>query len=620
MAAVALMCGCSEEEQEKPGSISGTVTDKATSELIRAAGIKLNTGATAVTGNDGFYEFPELKAGEYILYVTKTGYSDLTGYKVNVSAGKNAPGNVQLEKLPPSLRVVNDSKQDISELNFGSAEADVARSFSVFNDGPEKLDWEIIKTSNWITAISKTSGTLNAGATQAIIVTIDRSKLTTGDNTTTIHITSDNGSKQLTIKVTNGRKLPVLNTLATTDIAATTATFNGNITDAGSPAYTERGFVYATTTMPTVETTIAKRTVEVTSTNSFSTNVLGLTLGTTYFVRAYAINGVGTAYSTNEVSFTTVTVLPTLSTQVASNISIANERATFNGTILTNGDPVYTERGFVYGTVHNPTVEDDTKKVAAGSGTGAFSVNATGITEGTTYYIRAYATNAAGTAYGEEVMLNFKAVMPVVTTQDVTEITGTSAIFNGTVVSVGDPAYTEKGFVYGSLHNPNVEDNTTKTVSGTSTGIYNTNITELTTGTLLYVRAYATTSKGTAYGEEVSFTPQSPEYVVLTTAGIMVQKTDIGVGYWSSMNSLCNNSMLSGYTDWRMPTKDELAVLYNERNTIGGFVTTTGYYWSSTSYVSSYYTFYWFQSFGNGAQDSNTNNYSYNCRCVRTLP
>ena len=304
--AIALLCGCESPEEEKLGRIHGTITDKATGELIRSAGVQLNPiGIQTVTGNDGQYEFTDLKAGDYTLQVTKTGYTDLLNHKITVVAGKSNQGSVQMEKLPPSLRVVNDSKQDISELDFGSAEADVARSFSVFNDGPEKLEWEITKTNEWISEISKTSGTLNAGATQAIIVTIDRSKLATGDNTTTIHITSDNGSKQLTIKVTNGRKAPVLNTLATTNIAATTATFNGEIMDAGSPAYTERGFVYATTTMPTIETTIAKSTVEVTGTAKFSTNVLGLTLGNTYFVRAYAINSTGTAYSTNEVSFTT---------------------------------------------------------------------------------------------------------------------------------------------------------------------------------------------------------------------------------------------------------------------------------------------------------------------------
>jgi hypothetical protein len=619
--AAVLIFGCiaKEKEKETAGNIYGVITDKATGEPVRAAGVQLNpTGTNTVTGDEGQYEFTELKAGDYTINVTKTGYTDLLNYKISVAGGKTNRGDVQLEKLPPSLRVVNDSKQDISELDFGSAEADVARSFSVFNDGPISLEWEIVKTTEWISAISKTEGTLNAGATQAIVITIDRTKLTGGENVTTVHITSNNGSKQLTVKVTDTKKLPTLNTSATTNIAATTATFSGTITDAGSPTYTERGFVYATTTMPTLENTIAKRTVEVTGTAEFFTNVLGLELGSTYFVRAYAINSVGTAYSTNEVSFTTVAVLPTLTTDAANNISIANERATFNGTILSIGDPAYNERGFVYGTVHNPTVEDNTRKTAAGNGTGAFSVNVTeGLQAGNIYYIRAYAINTAGTAYGTEITLDFNAVMPQVSTQAVTEITGTTATFNGNMTSVGDPAYTEKGFVYGALHNPTTEDNGTKPVSGTGTGIFNANITGLTTGTLLYVRAYAKTSAGVAYGGEVIFTPISPNVVILSVAGLMVQKTDITGNSNASLSesiSFCANSTLDDYTDWRVPTRDELAVLYNERNVIGGF---KGYYWSST--INGDYG--WFLDFESGEQNSlyfpNNSHFRIHCRCVR---
>jgi hypothetical protein len=618
--AVALMCGCakdaSEDESKATGSLYGIVTDATIhGEPIRGASVQLSTGEKTTTGNDGQYSFSNLSAGKYTLNATKPGYKDLLNHEIIVEAGKDCSGDFQLEKLPPSLRVVNDSQQDISELDFGSAEADVARSFSVFNDGPESLEWKITKTATWISAVSETGGTLTAGATQAIIITIDRDQLASGENVTTVHITSSNGSKQLTVKATNGKQLPTLNTLDATNIAATTAIFNGEITGAGSPAYTERGFVYATTTMPTLENTIARRTVTVTGETKFFTDVLGLELGNTYFVRAYAINSVGTAYSTNEVSFTTATVLPTLTTDMVKNISIANERATFNGTILTLGDPGYTERGFVYGTVHNPTVEDDQRKIAAGNGTGEFSVNATELQAGNIYYIRAYATNTAGTAYGTEVTLDFNAIMPQVSTQDVTEITGATATFNGNITSVGDPAYTEKGFVYGALHNPTIEDNNTKPVSGTGTGIFNANITGLTTGTLLYVRAYAKTSAGVAYGEEVSFMPNNPNVVILPAAGLMVQKADINENSavsWSTGNSLCENSTLDGYTDWRLPTKDELAVLYNERNTIGGFSNT--WYWSSTASGSKH----WQQEFWSGEQGAYDD--TAMCRCVRTLP
>jgi hypothetical protein len=307
VAAAAFLCSCAEEApnengDEATGSIYGIIADKATSEPVRSAGVQLNpTGTKTITGSEGQYEFTELKAGDYTINVTKTGYTDLVNYKITVAAGKTNKGDVQLEKLPPSLRVVNDKQQDIDTLDFGSATGDVARSFSIFNDGPESLEWQLTETSEWITGVSKAEGTLKAGAAQAIVLTIDREKLSNGNNSTTVHITSDNGSKQLIITAT--KPLPILNTLAATNITATSAKFNGVIIDNGHPSYTERGFVYSTSSMPTLENTIAKLTATITNNKEYSANVSELTLSQTYYVRAYAINSVGTAYSSNEVSF-----------------------------------------------------------------------------------------------------------------------------------------------------------------------------------------------------------------------------------------------------------------------------------------------------------------------------
>ena len=197
-----LICGiyqaCAPEEL--PGSIYGTVVDKATGEPIKSAGVELSpSGLKTVTGSEGQFEFTELDPGKYTLLVTKTGYMDGVSHTIEVKPGQQAKGDVQIEKLPPALKVVDDNRQEISTLDFGSAEADVARSFSLFNDGVESLEWQITTTAEWIKSVSKKEGVLSAGATQSLIVTIDRVKLSSGENTTTMHITSNNGSKQLTI-------------------------------------------------------------------------------------------------------------------------------------------------------------------------------------------------------------------------------------------------------------------------------------------------------------------------------------------------------------------------------------------------------------------------------------
>ncbi len=195
-----LFTGC-QDKIELPGELHGVVTDNATGEPIKTAGVELQpVGLKTVTGTDGQYGFNEIAPGKYKLYITKTGYADLLSNEIVIKSEQMARGDVQLEKLPPALRIVNDKQEDIDELDFGAGEDDVMRSFNIFNDGTETLQWQITNTVDWIVAICKASGTLEAGATQAVGLTIDRDKLKGGDNVTTMLITSNDGSKQLKVK------------------------------------------------------------------------------------------------------------------------------------------------------------------------------------------------------------------------------------------------------------------------------------------------------------------------------------------------------------------------------------------------------------------------------------
>jgi M6 family metalloprotease-like protein len=94
----------------------------------------------------------------------------------------------------------------------------------------------------------------------------------------------------------------------------------------------------------------------------------------------------------------TVTV-PTVSTTAASNIT--SNSATSGGNVTATGGATVTERGIVFATTQSPTLSNS--KVVSGSGTGTFSANMSGLAASTTYYVRAYATNSAGTAYGSQI-------------------------------------------------------------------------------------------------------------------------------------------------------------------------------------------------------------------------
>jgi hypothetical protein len=319
-------------------------------------------------------------------------------------------------------------------------------------------------------------------------------------------------------------------------------------------------------------------------------------------------------------------VNPEVSVLAASNVS--NSGATLNGQIINEGSNGYSECGFVYGTTSNPTVSN-TKVVSTTAATDSvFTAAISGLPTGNIYFVRAYVTDNANQVYysATEVQFSTANQLPSVSTLPVTNLAAEGARLNGSIVTKGIPDYTEKGFVYSStLPEPEVEDDgagaTKRSITGTAIGNFGTNVTGLTTGTTYYVRAYATNTEGTAYGTAISFIPADPNYVTLPVAGLMIQKTDIGTNTWSSINSLCENSIVAGYTDWRLPTQSELATMYNERNTIGGFTTTYSgsSYWSSSSYYTGGYTYYYYQFFYDGSQ-SYSRNGSYNGRCVRTLP
>ena len=190
---------------------------------------------------------------------------------------------------------------------------------------------------------------------------------------------------------------PSVTTVAVSNVTETSATCGGNVTSDGDATVTARGVCWSTSQNPT---TADSHTTDGSGTGSFTSSITGLLANTTYYVRAYATNSVGTTYG-NEVSFTTTASaqLPSVTTTAANNVTETS--ATCGGNVTTDGGATVTARGVCWSTSQSPTVNDS--HTTDGSGTGSFTSNLTGLTAGTTYYVRAYATNSVGTAYGNEV-------------------------------------------------------------------------------------------------------------------------------------------------------------------------------------------------------------------------
>jgi hypothetical protein len=222
---------------------------------------------------------------------------------------------------------------------------------------------------------------------------------------------------------------------------------------------------------------------------------------------AKPITNIARNATTKTVTFTfmgggTSVTLPTVST--SSITSITTNSATGGGNVTATGGATVTARGICYSTSQNPTTANAT--VASGSGTGTFTANMTGLAAGTTYYVRAYATNSAGTAYGTQVSFTTtaSATLPTVTTSSISSITSSSATGGGNVTAAGSSSVTARGICYSTSQNPTIANS--RVVSGSGTGAFSASMTGLAANTTYYVRAYATNTAGTAYGSQVSFT------------------------------------------------------------------------------------------------------------------
>lgn len=223
--------------------------------------------------------------------------------------------------------------------------------------------------------------------------------------------------------------------------------------------------------------------------------------GTTYYVRAFAKNNVGISFG-EEKSFVTTEMLPPTVGAVKVT-SISYTEAFCSSQVNTDGGGDVVERGFCYSTKQDPTIE--TGKIISGKGLGLYSSKIVGLSAGTLYYIRAYATNKKGTAYGEQTSFTTeKYTAPSVTTLPATEISYTSANCGGEVTADGGQTIIERGICFSTSELPTISDN--KVICGSGSGNYNGKLDGLFAGTIYYVRAYATNSIGTSYGDNIEFT------------------------------------------------------------------------------------------------------------------
>lgn len=240
----------------------------------------------------------------------------------------------------------------------------------------------------------------------------------------------------------------------------------------------------------------------------------------------YQGNGTVLQIPLNSIDSITYTVgnpgnLATLTTLPIGNISVNS--ATSGGSISSDGGTPVTQRGVCWSLIPNPTTAYNL--TVDGNGIGSFTSALSGLQPGVTYYVRAYAINSAGVAYGNQLQFitsgSGTGNLATLSTMPVQGITTSTAISGGNITDNGGLAVLYRGVCWSFNPNPTTADNATW--NGEGMGVYSSTLTGLQMGTTYFIRAYVVTAAGTAYGNELSFTTLGqflPNVITSGTSGI----------------------------------------------------------------------------------------------------
>ncbi len=495
--AISILFSCKKEEEPQAlGSLYGIVTDKITGASINNAGVELiQIGLKSVTGSDGHFEFPNIEEGTYNLYVTKTGYKEYKTSDIIVKANiDNKLVNIQIEKLPPALTILDATRNEIDSLDFGTEPDEIIRSFLIFNNSEDVLNWSIMYECMWIKEISQTKGSLKPNLSQTVHIKIDRSNLLVGKNSATLLITSDNGSKELRVVATGE---DFIRTLPASEVKAVSAILNGQITRRLPTEIKDFGFVYSLNPTPSLQNgAIIAQMQSEPIVAKYSYSITDLVPTSTYYYRAYAQTIDSTFYGLEDI-FSTSGGLPKVKTN---KIRVSDPyTALGGGEVVNDGGYSVETRGVCWSTANaTPTIADS--HTNDGNGEGQFVSNISPLEAGKHYFVRAYAKNSQGEGYGETIDFTTPTGIPsLVTTQPTS--TSNSISTGGEIQSDGGYPIIERGVCYSKTNPlPNVEEDNIIT-QGTGIGKYTINIYELEINTTYYVRAYAKNSYTLSYGD-----------------------------------------------------------------------------------------------------------------------
>ena len=364
---------------------------------------------------------------------------------------------------------------------------------------------------------------------------------------------------------------PWVETVVISNVSESGATLSAAITSTNNGTIKEKGFCWSTT--PNVDNATKKI---ITGTNTAMTHTLsGLEDGTLYYVWAYAANEAGTGYSYINQFTTTKLSVPT--TVVSAINSITVNSAYVSASVQETGNAAITERGFYWSSKTN-TPNETNNEGAAVMASDAFNTTMTGLSYGTTYYVRAYAKNSVGIGMSEVTSFDTNTItIPSLSYYtDVTGVSVSNAYLSASIVSENNGKVTRKGFCWSTSQSTPTLGNADGYHDITSSvNTFSYTLSNLSPNTTYYVCAYADNQAGINYNQVAVFTTYainkpSVDYVELisstyTSAKVKARITDKGnltiteAGfYWSETNAAPNGSASDGKAVFKNPTNDLL--------------------------------------------------------------
>jgi hypothetical protein len=396
-----------------------------------------------------------------------------------------------------------------------------------------------------------------------------------------------NGQFFRTHNFNSGSGLPTVTTGILTSISGTLVQAGGNVVYEGGSSVTARGVVWGTSINPTIG---GNSTTNGSGTGSYTSYASGTNLQTLYF-RAYATNSNGTSYGITR-SVQVGGSGATLTTTTPS--SIGNSTAVVGGDITASGGATVTERGVVYSTSPNPTTSSN--KTVVGEEIGSYSTTISGLNPNTTYYVRSYAISSVGTVYGSQQSFTTTG-SPTVITGDTYNIGWYTIYTVCNVTSDNGHAITSRGTVWGTSANPTTSDNVI--THGSGTGPTYTYIYGLTSGATYHVRAFATNSDGTTYGNDISITTNNNPFIEtisissVTSNSVTITGIITGDAGWTYTQGFTWCLQSRGHNPWPYNNSNPAVEGYWQKpgwGSVGVYSTTiTGLSSNSAYYIRSYW-------------------------------